>query len=243
MIRSSFRRGAKCLAACAAALPWLACAGTTVMAADQVLVPPPSRTAAVSPAESSRDPKSPVTRQSASGSQKSRPVNPRRSPLSAAKTGLSSDARRIPLRRPAPADVPGSSSGRFEATIGKTTLVLGSICAGIVLLAILLRRRRRSTGGRLPFAAVEVLGRTPLDGRHAISLVRCGSRVLVLSVDVAGGLSTLAEITDPDEVNLMVDLCRRPGGGVAEALGGIGRTVTDHTAVPDETLSAEPVHA
>lgn len=224
-------------------MPWLACAGTTVMAADQVLVPPPSRTAAVSPAESSRDPKSPVTRQPASGSQKSRPVNPRRSPLSAAKTGLSSDARRIPLRRPAPADVPGSSSGRFEATIGKTTLVLGSICAGIVLLAVFLRRRRRSTGGRLPFAAVEVLGRTPLDGRHAISLVRCGSRVLVLSVDVAGGLSTLAEITDPDEVNLMVDLCRRPGGGVAEALGGIGRTVTDHTAVPDETLSAEPVHA
>ena len=114
--------------------------------------------------------------------------------------------------------------------------MLGSICVGIVLLAVVLRRRRQSTGGRLPVAAVEVLGRTPLDGRHTISLVRCGSRVLVLSMDMSEGLSTLAEITDSDEVNLLVDLCHRPGGDV---VGGMGRGAV----VPTELPSAEPVHA
>ena len=239
MIRTSFRRGAKRLAACAGALSWLACAVSTLMAADQVLVPPSSPTAAASSAESARRQKGSITRSPASKTQRPGPVSGSRSSLPAVKTAASSDAQRIPLRRPTSPDVREPSSGRFGATIVNATLVLGSICAGIVLLAVVLRRRRQSTGGRLPVAAVEVLGRTPLDGRHAISLVRCGARVLVLSMDMSEGLSTLAEITDSDEVNLLVDLCRRPGGDVAGTLDGMGQAA----AVPTESPSAEPVHA
>jgi flagellar biogenesis protein FliO len=113
-------------------------------------------------------------------------------------------------------------------------IVLGVICAGLVAVSIGLRRRRRSSGGRLPVEAVEVLGRTAIDGRHAISLVRCGSRVLVLSVDATEGLSTLAEISDPDEVNLLTDLCRLPEGGVAAALGRLGQAVDSIEAAPTE---------
>lgn len=239
MIRTSFRRGAKRLAACAAAISWLACAVTTVMAADRVLVPPSSRADAVSSTQSARKQKGSVTRSPASKTQRPGPVSGSRSSLPAAKTAASSNPQRIPLRRPTSPGVRESSSGRFGATIGNATLVLGSICVGIVLLAVVLRRRRQSTGGRLPVAAVEVLGRTPLDGRHTISLVRCGARVLVLSMDMSDGLSTLAEITDSDEVNLLVDLCRRPGGDMAGALDGIGQAA----AVPTESPSAEPVHA
>ena len=239
MIRTSFRRGAKRLAACAGALSWLACAVTTVMAAEQVLVPPSSRTAVVSSAESVHKQKDSVRRSPASKIQRPGPVSGSLSSVPATKTAASSDSQRIPLRRPTSPDGRETSSDRFGTTIGQATLVLGSICVGIVLLAVVLRRRRQSTGGRLPVAAVEVLGRTPLDGRHTISLVRCGSRVLVLSMDMSEGLSTLAEITDSDEVNLLVDLCHRPGGDVAGALGGMGR----RAVVPTESPSAEPVHA
>ena len=117
------------------------------------------------------------------------------------------------------------------------------ICAGLVAVSIGLRRRRRSSEGRLPVEAVEVLGRTAVDGRHAISLVRCGSRVLVLSVDDAEGLSTLAEINDPQEVNLLVDLCGLPNGGVAAALGELGQSVGGHPMGSADPPPGESVHA
>ncbi|GIS61455.1 MAG: hypothetical protein CM1200mP2_36800 [Planctomycetaceae bacterium] len=87
-------------------------------------------------------------------------------------------------------------------------------------------------------AAVEVLGRTPLDGRHTISLVRCGSRGLVLSMECPKGSRHWAQITDSDEVNLWwtcvtdpVVMLRAPW---AEWDGGRGAP---------ESPSAEPVHA
>ena len=126
MIRTSFRRGAKRLAACAGALSWLACAVSTLMAADQVLVPPSSPTAAASSAESARRQKGSITRSPASKTQRPGPVSGSRSSLSAVKTAASSDAQRIPLRRPTSPDVREPSSGRFGATIVNATLVLGS---------------------------------------------------------------------------------------------------------------------
>jgi hypothetical protein len=91
--------------------------------------------------------------------------------------------------------------------------------------------------------AVEVLGRAVVDGRHAISLVRCGSRVLVLSVDATGGLSTLAEINEADEVNLLIDLCRLPNGGVAEALGELTRTIGGGAGSATGSVPTESVDA
>lgn len=149
----------------------------------------------------------------------------------------------IPLRRPAQSDNRQSHSARFSKSIWNAAVVLAAICAGLVLVSIGLRRRRRSNGGRLPIEAIEVLGRTAVDGRHTISLVRCGSRVLVLAADATGGLSTLAEISEPDEVNLLVDLCHLPNGGVAAALGELPRVVGDRLGSATESVPAESVHA
>ena len=73
---------------------------------------------------------------------------------------------------------------------------------------------RRSGGGGLSNVSkdtLQVLGRTPLAPRQNIVLVRCGRRVLVLAV---GGTntSTLAEITDPDEINELLAGCGAHGG-------------------------------
>ena len=204
MIDTSFRRGARRLAISACALTVLTIPS---LASDESLIPPSS--AISGPPSAAPQPSvSDIAPPTPSGS--------------------------LPLRRGSQPSSRSSESSRVGESIWNTAIVLGVICAGLVAVSIGLRRRRRSSGGRLPVEAVEVLGRTAIDGRHAISLVRCGSRVLVLSVDATEGLSTLAEISDPDEVNLLTDLCRLPEGGVAAALGRLGQTVDSIEAAPTE---------
>ena len=150
----------------------------------------------------------------------------------------------IPLRRSSQPDARPSHSDRFSGSIWTTAVVLVGICSALVMVSVGLRRRRRSGGGRLPVEAVEVLGRAVVDGRHTISLVRCGARVLVLSMDATTAPTTLAEISDPDEVNLLVDLCRLPEGGVAAALGELSPSVVARPDLAGETVqSPESVHA
>ncbi len=93
---------------------------------------------------------------------------------------------------------------------------------------------RRWAGGAAPGEgrAVEVLGRTSLSTRHRLYLVRMGERLLL----VGGGgetLTTLAEVTDPDE---MAELCRaaRAGRGLPGLswLRGEGEPRTGETAGP-----------
>jgi flagellar biogenesis protein FliO len=69
--------------------------------------------------------------------------------------------------------------------------------------------RRAAPGGslQLPKEVVEVLGRAVLTNRGHVQLVRCGAKLLLVSVTPAGA-ETLTEITDPDEVNRLVALCR-----------------------------------
>jgi flagellar biogenesis protein FliO len=204
MIDTSFRRGVRRLAISACALTVLTIPS---LASDESLVPP-SSAISVPPSVTLQPAVSDIDPLTPSGS--------------------------LPLRRGSQPGSRSSESSHVSESIWNTAIVLGVICAGLVAVSIGLRRRRRSSGGRLPVEAVEVLGRTAIDGRHAISLVRCGSRVLVLSVDATEGLSTLAEISDPDEVNLLTDLCRLPEGGVAAALGRLGQAVDSIEAVPRE---------
>jgi flagellar biogenesis protein FliO len=59
----------------------------------------------------------------------------------------------------------------------------------------------------LPSDVVEVLGRAPLAGRQQMHLVRCGNKLLLVSV-TSGGAETLTEITEPEEVDRLAGLCR-----------------------------------
>lgn len=110
----------------------------------------------------------------------------------------------------------------------------------VIVVALVLAVRwalRRWAGGAAPGEgrAVEVLSRTSLSTRHRLYLVRMGERLLL----VGGGgetLTTLAEVTDPDE---MAELCRaaRAGRGLpglswlrGEGAGQEART--DETAEP-----------
>ncbi|QDV65416.1 FliO/MopB family protein [Crateriforma conspicua] len=90
-------------------------------------------------------------------------------------------------------------------TTGTSLVIVLGLFAGFVWFT---RRFGASSrgGGELPQQVLTPLGSTAIDARHRICLVRCGSKVLVLSQSSAG-LSPLAEITDPDEVRMLCAAC------------------------------------
>jgi flagellar protein FliO/FliZ len=108
----------------------------------------------------------------------------------------------------------GSSS--FWTLIGSLALVLGLFFA----IAWAFRRLLPPGAGPLPPEVFEMLGRVPLAGRQQMHLLRCGGKLLLVSVGVAG-VSTLTEITDPAEVERLTNLCRQARPAAATALGRV----------------------
>jgi flagellar protein FliO/FliZ len=108
-------------------------------------------------------------------------------------------------------DGPGWSMNVLDM-IWPLALVLG----GIVLLFWAARKflpgMRRLTGNK----AVEILARTYLSPRQSINIVKLGRRILVIG-QTADGLSSLASITDAEEVSEIVGLCASAGAGSSAA--------------------------
>jgi flagellar biogenesis protein FliO len=105
------------------------------------------------------------------------------------------------------ATVPGHprSAGSWWGSLASLTAVVVMILLG----AKLWKKHGPLAGAGLPTEAVEVLGRRVIDPRQSLYLVRLGSRILVLGSTPAG-LTTLAEITERVEVDLLAGFCRPP---------------------------------
>jgi len=104
---------------------------------------------------------------------------------------------------------------------GPTSWVTVASSLAVVLglfLVVAWAMRRTVPGGSvvLPSDVVEVLGRAALAGKAQVHLVRCGSKLLLVSLSPTG-VETLTEITDPDEVNRLAGLCRQAQPGSATA--------------------------
>lgn len=123
----------------------------------------------------------------------------------------------LPLRRS------GDRSGSAATTqddgpkIGSlwTALTATSFILLLIMgLAKLLKKHVPMGTATLPQEALEVLGKRQLDPRQRIYVVRCGSRILLIG-SCADGLTALAEITDPVEVDCLAGLCRQEGQDTA----------------------------
>ncbi len=117
-----------------------------------------------------------------------------------------------PLKRPRSSNSQSGDQERTDPT-GSAWSILGAL--GFVILLILamaklLKKHGRIAIGGIPPEAIDFLGRRNIDQRQAIHLVRCGSRILVVGSS-PNGLSTLAEVTDPVEVDYLAGLCRQSG--------------------------------
>jgi flagellar biogenesis protein FliO len=89
-----------------------------------------------------------------------------------------------------------------SATVGSLAAVVGLF----LLVAWLMRRAAPRASSVLPKEVFQVLGRAPLGPRQNAHLLRCGNRLLLVSVTPSGA-ETLAEIVEPEEVDRICGLC------------------------------------
>jgi flagellar protein FliO/FliZ len=118
---------------------------------------------------------------------------------------------RIPLT---PADK-GNTKDSAKKNSGTPSMVTVCGCLGVVLgifllIAWIFRRAAPQSLARLPSEAFEVLGRAPLAGRQNVHLLRCGNKLLLVSI-TPSGTETLTEITEPAEVDRLAGLCHQAG--------------------------------
>lgn len=84
-----------------------------------------------------------------------------------------------------------------------------AIVLGLFLMCVwLMRRSGPRPSAPLPKEAVAVLGRIPLAASHFAHLVQLGSKLVLVSVG-PDSVTSLAEVTDPNEVNRLLGLCTR----------------------------------
>jgi len=167
-----------------------------------------------------------------------------RSPAESAAAGP--DARRradsdrgappIPLKPPTRPELGNSSaSAAPPSRIGTVTSVLGSLGAvlGVFLVvAWTVRRSMPGTIGLLPREALEVLGRAPLAGRQQVHLIRLGGKLVLVSVTPTGA-ETLSEVTEPDEVQRLIAMCRQ--GQPASATSAFRHALEHFGSEPETT--------
>jgi flagellar biogenesis protein FliO len=122
------------------------------------------------------------------------------------------EPRRITPRGEAPA---GDASKRTGLPApGSILSALALVTLAIFAAARLWKLHGPKLPGGMPREAAEVLGRCRIESRQSLYLVRLGSRILVLGSG-GGELTTLSEITDPAEVDLISAQCRSGGGGAS----------------------------
>jgi flagellar protein FliO/FliZ len=114
---------------------------------------------------------------------------------------------------PAGRTEPAKTSGGIQSMV--TVAVSLAIVLSIFFLVVWVLRRASPGGlGTLPVEAFEVLGRSALANRQQVHLLRCGNKLLLVSVTI-NGAETLTEITDPAEVERLTDVCRQMRTNVA----------------------------
>ncbi|TWU57437.1 FliO/MopB family protein [Rubripirellula reticaptiva] len=84
-----------------------------------------------------------------------------------------------------------------------------AVVLGLFAAMVWLTRKfgsRSIAPGAIPRDVVEHLGSSPIDARTRLTMIRCGSRILVLS-QTATEVRQLSEITDPEEVRRLTAAC------------------------------------
>jgi flagellar biogenesis protein FliO len=88
---------------------------------------------------------------------------------------------------------------------------LGIVVGGYLALMYLLRMWSPQAAGALPREVVEVLGNLPLNPKQNLQLVRLGSKLLLL-IHGPEGTHSIGEISNPNEVEHLTQLCSQRRG-------------------------------
>lgn len=149
------------------------------------------------------------------------------------------------LRLAPPEEKVDSTASSFAASWARpqvmtTALSLGVVLASFFLLTWFVRRSKPTNSSKLPEEAVEILGRLPLQGKQQVQLVRFG-RKLILWVVTPNSVQTLSEITDPEDVDQLMEFCEaNKRGSLSESfrqvLSELGNEPTNRGFLADRSL-------
>jgi flagellar biogenesis protein FliO len=122
-----------------------------------------------------------------------------------------------PLNAPSGGSSPGGS-GTAGSSVGllRVTLALLGVLGLIVAMKIVMRWLWPGAASQRASRSVRVIARTPLSSKSALVLVQVGKRLVVVG-DCGTQLSSICQITDPDEVAGML------GAIQTERLGSAAR--------------------
>lgn len=93
----------------------------------------------------------------------------------------------------------------------KMVFSLAIVIGGYLGLVMLLRMWNPQAAGALPREVVEVLGTSPLNSKQNLQLVRLGSKLLLL-IHGPDGTQSLGEISNPNEVEHLAQICNQRRG-------------------------------
>ncbi len=99
----------------------------------------------------------------------------------------------------------------FGLSLDSTYTMLAGLAMVVGLFLVcswVLRKSVRSSSNVLPGDVVSVLGRVPLAARQFAQLLRVGNKLVLVSVTPSGA-ETLAEVTDPAEVDRLLGICQQ----------------------------------
>ena len=84
-----------------------------------------------------------------------------------------------------------------------------AIVLGLFLVVAWAMRKAAPRGSTLlPKEVFDILGRASLGARQQVQLLRCGNKLLLVSITPAG-VETLTEVTDPLEVDRIAGVCQQ----------------------------------
>lgn len=101
-----------------------------------------------------------------------------------------------------------TASGKLigpAVTVSSSLAIVLGLFAGLVWATRRFGSRRLGPGS-IPSEVLQSLGSAPIDSRTRVTMLRCGSRILV-AAQTATGMQPLTEITDPDEVRRLTAAC------------------------------------
>ena len=102
---------------------------------------------------------------------------------------------------------PLESKNQFAAplvTVASSLAVVLGLFAALVWVSR--KYGSKTMGGAIPGEVIQTLGSTPIDPRTRITMIRLGSRILVVA-QTASGITPISEITDPEEVRNLTAHC------------------------------------
>ncbi len=140
-----------------------------------------------------------------------------------------------PIHRSGASNDSGVSSTAAEGSSGwQVALSLAAVLGLIVVLYWISRRilpggAFGSGASASASRAVQVLGRTPLGAKHRILILQVGRRLLIVAESTGQPLTTLCQITDPDEAAALIG---QLGGDQRSAVAAFLEKATNPAAQP-----------